>query len=472
MQYGRQEILTDVEEITEENIRKVVSEALEIHRKNQADIKKLRDIERGNQDILNRIKEIRPEINNKVVENHASEVTAFKVGYVFGSPITYVQRANKDIAGNDSNIDDARISLLNEMLFEESKASKDQQLARDFSITGVGYRIALPKVAKNGSSVFDLLTLNPETTFVVKRNDIYKKTILGCSYSVTSDKKIKVGAYTDNLYFELEGIEGATDVKVVKTEVNRIGVQPIIQYVNDYDRMGCFERALTLIDAINNATSDRINAIEQFVQAFIWMNNCLISEEDFNELRAQGGLCTSDMDGRPASVQYLIGELNQADTQTVIDDLYDKILQICCVPGREASTGGNTGQAILLSNGWQLAETSAKNAELVFCNSERELLNVILAILKKNTTSVSFEGFNSSDIDIKFTRNRTDGLIVKTQSLQGMLQAGIHPLKALEVCGLFSDPQQAWNDSKPYMNKWLFELEETNNGENTIPEDI
>ena len=33
MQYGRQEILTDVEEITEENIRKVVSEALEIHRK-------------------------------------------------------------------------------------------------------------------------------------------------------------------------------------------------------------------------------------------------------------------------------------------------------------------------------------------------------------------------------------------------------------------------------------------------------
>ena len=92
----------------------------------------MRDIERGNQDILNRIKEIRPEINNKVVENHASEVTAFKVGYVFGSPITYVQRANKDIAGNDSDIDDARISLLNEMLFEESKASKDQQLARDF----------------------------------------------------------------------------------------------------------------------------------------------------------------------------------------------------------------------------------------------------------------------------------------------------------------------------------------------------
>ena len=65
-----------------------------------------------------------------------------------------------------------------------------------------------------------------------------------------------------------------------------------------------------------------------------------------------------------------------------------------------------------------------------------------------------------SDIDIKFSRNRTDSLLVKTQGLMNQLQAGIHPLVAITTCGLYSDPQGVWNDSKPYMGKWLYDAEE------------
>ena len=64
-----------------------------------------------------------------------------------------------------------------------------------------------------------------------------------------------------------------------------------------------------------------------------------------------------------------------------------------------------------------------------------------------------------SDIDVKFSRNRTDSLLVKTQGLMNQLQAGVHPLIALTNCGLYSDPQSVWNDSKPYMGKWLYEAE-------------
>ena len=65
-----------------------------------------------------------------------------------------------------------------------------------------------------------------------------------------------------------------------------------------------------------------------------------------------------------------------------------------------------------------------------------------------------------SDIDVKFSRNRTDSLLVKTQGLNNMLQAGVHPLIAITHCGLFSDPQSVWNDSKAYMGKWLYDAEE------------
>jgi hypothetical protein len=63
---------------------------------------------------------------------------------------------------------------------------------------------------------------------------------------------------------------------------------------------------------------------------------------------------------------------------------------------------------------------------------------------------------NLSDIDIKFTRNRTDNLLVKTQGLQNQLEAGIHPQIAIGNVGLYSDPEQVYLDSLPYLEKWKY----------------
>ena len=465
---GRREIFTDVKEITKENIGKVLADAFEIHLRNVAEIKYLQEYERGVQPILRRKKEVRPEINNKIVENHAAEITAFKVGYVFGSPITFVQRANVDADGENGNTDDKKLAILNEMMFEEGKAAQDQALGKDISICGVGYRIVLPKRVKEGVSAFSILRLNPTNAFVVKYNDIYKKPALGVSYVQLADSTYRVGAYTDSLYFELEGRD-LISLKVTSVAVNRVGLQPIIEYRNDDERMGCFERVISLLDALNEATSDRLNGLAQFVQSILWMNNCEIDSEQMEQLKDKLGLLTKSEAGNPASVQYLTATLDQAQTQTLIDYLYGQILQIAGVPGREQSTGGNTGQAIMLSNGWQIAETHARSVEQTFTQSERQMLKVVLRILSLTETS-EVADLKLSDIDIKFSRNRTDSLLVKTQGLSNMLGAGIHPLIAITHCGLFSDPQGVWNDSKAYMGKWLYEAEEDEtDAEDTLP---
>ena len=147
---GRREIFTDVTEVTRENIATVLMEAIQTHNLNAAEIKYLQEYEKGVQPILYRVKEIRPEINFKAVENHAAEITAFKVGYVFGSPITFVQRASNDISGETGTKDDKKIAILNEMMFEEGKAKQDQALGKDLAVGGVGYRIVLPKKTKTG----------------------------------------------------------------------------------------------------------------------------------------------------------------------------------------------------------------------------------------------------------------------------------------------------------------------------------
>lgn len=465
---GRREIFTDEIEITEQNISKVLEEAFEVHLRNAAEIKYLQEYERGIQPILKRKKEIRPEINNKIVENHAAEITAFKVGYVFGSPITFVQRASVDINGKNGEVDDKKIAILNEMMFEEGKATQDQVLGKDIAVCGIGYRIVLPKRIKDGISAFNILRLNPTTTFVIKFNDLYRKSAVGVSYISLSDGSYRVGAYTDKQYFELIGRDFHS-LKVINNVPNRVGI-PIIEYKNDDERMGCFERVISLLDALNEATSDRLNGLAQFIQAILWMNNCEIDSDQMEQMKDKLGLLTKSEPGNPASVQYLTATLDQSQTQTLIDYLYEQILQIAGVPGREQSTGGNTGQAIMLSNGWQLAETHAQALVNTFTQSEKEMLKVVLKILKLTETS-EVADLKLSDVDVKFSRNRTDSLLVKTQGLMNQLQAGIHPLIAITHCGLYSDPQSVWNDSKQYLGKWLYDAEEDDaDGENTVQE--
>lgn len=465
---GRKEIYTDEIEITSGNIAKVLEAAFVTHRQNEAEIKYLQEYEKGVQPILNRVKEVRPEINNRVVENHAAEITAFKVGYVFGSPITYVQRSSDD--ASEGRVNDGDIALLNEMMYEEGKVAQDQALGKDLAVTGVGYRIVLPK-PKNvitGVSVCDVLRLNPRTTFIVRYNNIYRRKALGVSYVELSDGALRVGAYTESQYFELTG--GITgNFKVVKVEDNRIGIIPIVEYAQDNEHMGCFERVLPQLDALNLATSDRLNGLEQFVQAILWLNNVEVDDKQMTELKDKLGLLTRSEPGNPASVQYLTATLDQTQTQTLVDYLYEQILQIAGVPGREQATGGNTGQAIMLSNGWQIAETHARNLETMFTASEMEVLEIVLRIAKAVLPG-KLQTLRLSDIDVKFSRNKTDSLLVKTQGLLNQLQAGIHPLVAITHCGLYSDPQSVWNDSRDYMGKWLYDAEEGDiDVEDTVP---
>ena len=65
-------------------------------------------------------------------------------------------------------------------MFEQGKAANDKMLAEDFSICGIGFRMALSKKYKDGGeSPFDILHLNPLTTCVAYWNDVYQRRALG-----------------------------------------------------------------------------------------------------------------------------------------------------------------------------------------------------------------------------------------------------------------------------------------------------
>lgn len=469
--FGRRQIFTDKYVIDKSNILEVLGEAFTIHEMNRAEMLYLFNYVKGDQPILKREKEIRPEINERITDNMASEILEFKLGYEFGSPITYVQRARKDIksrkalfsffknlfSSKESQQEDLRVAAINEMMVEECKPAKDLQLAKDVKTCGVGYRLILPKRFKTGTSVFDLLVLNPMNTFVVYSNDAYREPLLGVAYFPHTDGSISFGCYTKTSYFKIEmGIVKNFEQSFVELP-NTLGEIPIVEYINDYDRMGCFERVIPLMDALNTVDSDRVNDIAQHVQNLLWGDNVKIDKEQYAQLRADGMIVTTSEQGRQATLKYLESVLNQSENQTLVDYIKQQILDITNTPSRSELSGGSTGSATNMSTGWMSAETDAKEKEQIWSASERRETAIIFKIIKtSDEVEADIADLNLSDIEIRFSRSRTYDLATKCNSLATLIHIGIDPLRAIETVGLFTDPQQVTLDSAERIDMILF----------------
>ncbi len=466
--YGRQCIFTSERNFTNENVKQIVDRAMSVHLSNVYDIQRLYNYYRGRMDILDRVKEIRPEICNKVVINHAAEITNFKVGFTFGEPVQYVYRGKDTIDDTANAADDNSIAALNKLMYKMSKSGRDRELAQWLYICGVAQRITLYNDKKLETYVCD-----PRNTFTIRANDFSRRVLLSVIYSyddmpenVTELPKKHMTVYSDTHYWQFE------DDKIIKS--GDISYNPVVEYWANPTRQGCFETVMEIIDELNNIESNRADGIEQQVQSLIWFNNVEIEEEQFNELSQKGGICTKSSPNMPANIQMLQSVLDQQQSQIYADDLYQKMLQIAAVPDRKASAGGNTGQALIIGEGWTQAEAAAKSFEQSFDESEKLFIENVLRIIKTvETTSTKPEDFvnlSADDIDIKFTRNKTDNLLTKTQGLQNQLEAGIHPRIAIENCGLYSDPQQVYVESEEYLAKW--KQQDDMNGAEETPADV
>lgn len=455
--YGRYVIYIDETEINDDNICKIVKETFIKHKANSQAQSRLFDYEKGKQPILDRKKDIRPEINHKLVDNEASKIVDFKLGYEFGNPINLVQRAKVEPCkdGKDDKLtdDDIKIALLNEMFVEENKESKDNKCARDFLISGIGYKMALPKKDVNGVAVFDYVIPNPLTTYIVRFNDVFRRKALGVTYSVTDNgKKVRLGAYTDDVYYYFDG----TFDEFVFKEINGITKIPIVEYIYNHDRMGCFEKVIPLIDYKNIVNSDRLNDITQHVQSLLWMNDCELEETDRKKVSSGGMVVTrTTPEGKTPNIEYLSQVLNQSEIQTFADYLKDQINEQSGIPTKGDTGGGSTGSAMSLSNGWATAEQLAKITEAIYKQSELEFLDLVLTIIKNSNDvkNKDIKKLELSDIGIKFARNKTYDLGTKVNALATLLNSGVDGLRAFEVIDLFPDTQQAYLDSRENIDK-------------------
>lgn len=465
---GRRRIYADCESVDASNVVDVLNDAQLAFGANSFQIHYLWNYYRGVQPVLNRVKDVRPEINNRIVENHAQEIVAFKVGYQLAEPLQYTcrrcHRARRTSKGlfervhtalfgeteqDDEHLDS--IDELNTLMFAEDKASCDRDLFEWMLVCGQGYRMVEADCGEDredGGAPFELLTLDPRHTYVVYSSSYHHRPLMGVWVArdpETGEELFNV--YTDKRLFIVKG----NAVVNGEGQPHTYGRVPIVEYPLNNARMGVFEPVLPLLDAINAIESNRLDGIEQTVQALMKFVNCDIDEDDFVGMLKLGAVKVSTTEGVQSDVDVIRNDLDQTQTQVAKDDLYQAVVNICGMPNRNGTSGSSsdTGAAVLLRDGWTLAESHAKGYELQFKRSERDMLRLVLAICEQSQ-DVSLD-LRIRDIELAFNRRNYENILVKAQVLTTMLKCNkIHPELAFTSCGMFTDPEAAYLASREY----------------------
>lgn len=442
--FGRRVIYTEVEEINAGNILDVLDKAYQVHTTNEIEIDYLYRYYRGDQPILQRVKDVRPEINNTVVENRANEIVSFKTGYHLGEPVQYVSRTD------DESITE-EVLRLNDYMLSEDKPTKDKELDDWAHICGTSYRMALPdKYAEveEDEAPFEIFTLDPRYTFIVYSNGLGHKPMLGVRYVKREDGTAIFSCYTHDAYYEVEN-----PWKLIRAERQILGI-PIIEYPANNARQGAFETVIPLLDAINTVESNRLDGIEQFVQAYWKFVGCKVEEETFNKFKEMGAIMVPPNDnGGNIDVDLITKDLNQDQTQTLVDSLYDAVLTIVGMPNRNGgSSTSDTGTAVIYRDGWSSAEARAKASDLMFRKSEKEFLKLVLRICR----DMAGLSLKLSALDIRFTRRNYENISEKANTFVALANSGKIALDDVYVIsGLFPDPQASyrkyleWQEAQP-----------------------
>ena len=460
--YTEKQLLKGDQNEKDKKVLDILTNSIPLHEQNKAEIKYLQDYLYGDQDIKNKKKLTRTEINNKGVENWAWAFQDWKKAFLLGKPIQYAPL---------NDVGDEEIALLNKYVMYEDKDQLDQDIYEDIFTVGRGFRyINYSKVTEDDEAPFELINLDVNNTEVVYSSSINHEQLLSFvdtdKMYITQEVNPDTGelenvtryyneytVYTRNQQYTIDNKEGA--LKIRKRQPILQNIHLVIEYYFNRRRISFLEICKDIFDDINYVENLDKDDIEAFVNSIMVFTNAEVDKKGMEKIKEFGAVSIKSTDQKKASVELLQSRLKSLDTQIYYLRKLSALHAILSVP--EATSNGNlsnaeTGKGFLTGQGFTSASIRVENEEKSFKKCDRNALKVILKIVK-NASDGLIKKLKVSDIDIKCSRDLTDNLLVKTQALNNLYTANIPPEIANATIGLFSDPVSVTRLQKAYMEQ-------------------
>lgn len=234
------------------------------HRREAVRLKKLMRYYEGQHKILTETRK------NKLVCNHAKDISDTASSYFIGNPISYKS--------------DSDISVLMGAFETGGADEADGDNGLDLSVYGRCYEYIYPM---EGETDLTIKNLSPENTFMVYDDTIEQRELFAVYYYDKKDdsdkrKTVYVATVLTQHYkwvLNIENNDGAQAV-IEEPEPHYFDEVPVVEYLNNKLAIGDFELQIPLIDAYNALMSDRITDKEQFIDAILAIYGAMLGDPD------------------------------------------------------------------------------------------------------------------------------------------------------------------------------------------------
>lgn len=273
----------------------------------------------------------------RVTCNHAKDISDTATGYFMGNAVTY-----SDSLGDEESMEKLLVAFDNAGVNDT-----DSELALDASIYGVSYEYVY--AAEDAPDPL-CKSVSPEHTFMVVDDTIEERELCGVYYWRKENSVKKTWQYVAivttehyNYTIILSGDrKGNTDVT---REEHHFGEPQIIEYRNNKDGIGDFEQQISLMDAYDALTSDRITDKDQFIDAILILYGSILGDDEEETTEAQKKLKRDKLLELPpdARAEYLTRQMDESGAEILRKALKEDIYNFSHVPNfQDENFAGNT----------------------------------------------------------------------------------------------------------------------------------
>ena len=416
------------------------------HEFNVSQIKYLDNVFKGKHDILMKVRaNSDSKINNKVITNYALEWNAFKKGYYVGKPIKYV-----DTNGGSNDYEDMK--YFNLYMRDIKKSSIDMTKYEKLFTNGVAYTMTYYKdnpVDSEKQSPFEYIVLDNTEVCVVYSTDMKKSRLFSLYFTKVETDSDNYMIYTlefGKRQIKIRDNSKTNDGYEVLEDVELELADRITEYCLNEQRMSIIEMALNGINTVNKLRSNLLDQQEEHVNGYIVFVNVDTSKIDSEKMREKRIIgITSNNQNKVADIKVVSTDVDFTSTTDFIETIIQDMFDIVGVPRATSNTGqGVSGEAQTYGGGWENAQNVAKVDTTYLIQYERQDLEKFIELCQ-NYENNKLPNLYAGGIEIKYTLNKSNNMMVKAQSAKYFTDMGFTREQALTYCEITDDPQ---NDGK------------------------
>lgn len=357
--------------------------------------------------------------DNRLVVNYAKYITDTFNGYFIGIPI----KVSHDDTGVNERVDN--FLTLNDM--DDNQA----ELSKITSIYGHGFELLYQNEFSETCCIYN----NPLDMFIVYDDTIAQKPLFGVRYQSTDDG-IKGQLFTSTE--EVAISEGKDGLILSDNKPHYYGDVPIVEYIENEERLSVFESVETLINAYDKAISEKANDVDYFADAYLKLLGVELDESTLNKIRENRiiNLHGSD-DIAKLIVEFMEKPNGDASQEHLLDRLERLIYQMSMVANiNDESFGSASG--VSLEFKLQPMKNLAAMKERKFASGMNRRFKMIFNLPTNMEASKKDEWRN---LNYRYTRNIPRNIADEANTASS-LEGVVSKETQLSVLSIVDNPKQ------------------------------